>query len=708
MKQILCFFLVLFLPLRAAHVSRMHMPDYASLYEKFEIRFQVDTLYDNPYNPDEVRIDGLFKGPDGKVLRVPAFWYQDFMRSLDEGTEKLAPVSDPEWRIRFAPVMTGMYTFRIEISDSSGTTLSAPVSFEADSSGSRGFIRTDPNDPIYLSFDNGDFYFPTGMNVGWARTGGTYEYDRYMRRMGESGQNWIRIWSCHFYNGQLLEWHADHPTGWYHGLGRYSQQGAWKWDHYVRLAEKYGLYIQLVTQHHGQFSRRVNSNWDACPYNKDLGGMLDSGAEFFTNERAKELYKKKMRYTVARWGYSPAILAWELFNEVQWTDMYEKNYPNAAAWHEEMAEYLHAIDPWQHAVTTSALDGDSLIWAIDALDMTQVHFYGSGVSDALRHRYAMMMQYGKPCIVAEFGDNAQTGGADPTGTFIHDGMWGTALMGGGAMPWWWDNLIDPNNLYYHWSGFSAFWQDEDLRPGHFQPIEVQVTGGPGTTLPVQLTPGKEWEASTEQEFHVNTDWEAPGIENLSQYMQGASKPDMGREAVFHLLLTDSIRFGASIGAVSGVDSGRLQIYLDEKPTPLIDRVPVPGTRYFVSIPAGAHTIRVFNSGIDWFRVDHFEIEGAAGPAAKGWGFSNGETCYVWVRDMDYRQGVSPHAMLSGVHAAVPGRKPGIYTMEQWHTTEGRIIKSRTLTADCDLILPLGDFYMDTAVKVRKTDDRPPN
>ncbi len=37
----------------------------------------------------------------------------------------------------------------------------------------------------------------------------------------------------------------------------------------------------------------------------------------FTNEQAREFYRKRLRYTVARWGYSPHVLCWEFGNEIQ-------------------------------------------------------------------------------------------------------------------------------------------------------------------------------------------------------------------------------------------------------------------------------------------------------------------------------------------------------------------------------------------------------
>ena len=223
--------------------------------------------------------------------------------------------------------------------------------------------------------------------------------------------------------------------------------------------------------------------------------------------------------------------------------------------------------------------------------------------------------------------------------------------------------------------------------------------------PIQLTPGKGWETSTMHEFQINPDWRAAGIENLSKYIQGAGKPEMGREAIFHILLDDSISFFVNVGAVSGNDSGRLQIYLDEEKTPLMDRVPSPGNRYGIDVPSGAHTIRVTNAGDDWFRADHFEIEGATIPAARGYGFSNGQTCYLWIRDMDYRLGKSPHAMLSNVQVTIPGLEAGTYSIEQWHTTEGRIVKSRFVDVEEDLIFILSDFHMDAAVKIKHESGR---
>ena len=65
----------------------------------------------------------------------------------------------------------------------------------------------------------------------------------------------------------------------------------------------------------------------------------------------------RLRYIVARWGYSPAIGMWEFFNEIDNIQFRDAKNPIPAeeivAWHARMARYLKSIDPYGHPVTTS-------------------------------------------------------------------------------------------------------------------------------------------------------------------------------------------------------------------------------------------------------------------------------------------------------------------------------------------------------------------
>ena len=675
-------------------------PDPVGKYEKLEIRFQVTSAYGNPFDSTEVSIDAVFTSPSGKSWTVPAFWFQDFRRVLTNGEETLIQNGNPEWRIRFTPTETGDHSFVLVLTDKDGHSQTVPRSLTVKSSNRRGFIRISPSDSRYMEFDNGDFYFPMGQNVGWASGKGTYEFDVWMDRMAAAGENWIRIWCTHFGKGQSLEWSQNYWSGWYHGLGRYSQEGAWKWDYLISKAEALGLHVQMVTEHHGQFSKTTDSNWNDCPYNVANGGFLKSGDEFFSNPRAKALYRQKMRYTVARWGYSPAILAWELFNEVMWTDNYESNYPVVAQWHGEMAEYIHAIDPWKHIVTTSARDSDSLIWSSPAMDIAQIHYYGGGVVETLRSRQEMMVKYAKPNIIGEFGDNTGGGGDDPKGTVIHQGLWAVSMVGGGAMPWWWDSYIHPKNLYYHWRALADYWEGEDLRNGNFQPIRVLCHGGPATPSSARVYPGKGWEASTRSDFRVDPDGTVPGIEDLSQYIQGSDKAKMGREAVFHLNFPKALTFRVLIGDVSSFNPGILQIFLDDSATPAFNQTARKNLLAAVTVPAGSHTVRVYNAGVDWFTVGFFQFEGVAIPAARGFGLSDGSTAYVWIQDRNQQTGSATGATLYGVHAVLTGMKVADFQAEFWDTWTGDSTPAGILQSGDSLDVGPFDVAGDAALKIR--------
>lgn len=56
-----------------------------------------------------------------------------------------------------------------------------------------------------------------------------------------------------------------------------------------------------------------NGNGVYC-YRTDLG--LNSPLEFFTDDDARTHFKNRLRYMIARWGYSPNIYLWELYSEI--------------------------------------------------------------------------------------------------------------------------------------------------------------------------------------------------------------------------------------------------------------------------------------------------------------------------------------------------------------------------------------------------------
>lgn len=123
-----------------------------------------------------------------------------------------------------------------------------------------------------------------------------------------------------------LEWtpYYDDFGVWpyYSGLvGRYNMASAWKLDYLVDLAHLRGLRIVLcfeTTRPFQEIPSREGLDWRSNPYNAANGGPLTSPEQFFSNNEAEDYYKRKLRYIIARWGYSSDVLAWQLFNEIDW------------------------------------------------------------------------------------------------------------------------------------------------------------------------------------------------------------------------------------------------------------------------------------------------------------------------------------------------------------------------------------------------------
>ena len=301
--------------------------------------------------------------------------------------------------------------------------------------------------------------------------------------MQAAGQNWTRVWMTDFYI-TAIEWNATHFSGQYDGVGQYGDVPAFRVEQILDLAEQYGLEVQLVLNDHGQFSSHVDPRWYDNPYNADNGGPIpaDDPAAFFSDPTAKQLFKQRLRYLVARYGAYRDILAWELFNETQFIGSASKNpftsqevRDDLVAWHAEMAAYLRSLDPYDHLITTSSdIDTSAAaIWDDPNIDLVQVHDYGSLSGRDQRFRgYAedLNATYGKPVIIGEFGlpsepvlgDVSPEPGFDPTtsplspdkiahlvqATHHHNSTWAGAMSASGAMSWWWGGYIRDNTAQH--------------------------------------------------------------------------------------------------------------------------------------------------------------------------------------------------------------------------------------------------------------------
>ncbi|MCM8808929.1 MAG: DUF5060 domain-containing protein, partial [Candidatus Omnitrophica bacterium] len=221
-------------------------------YEKFELTFEISTIFENPFNPD-LKIKGIFVSPSGKLYDILAFFYHDYLRTIYDEGEKLIPYGKSEWKIRFTPEEIGTYKYKIKVSKNNKEEFEVYTgNFEVIESSKDGFVYWDKDDKYYLSFSNGKFFYPIGHTLRspdderspynyefiYRKGLGTFAYDNYFRKMMENGENYTRIWMGIWWVG--IEWNYNYAPH-YKNLGKYSLENSWKLDYICEIAEKYGI-----------------------------------------------------------------------------------------------------------------------------------------------------------------------------------------------------------------------------------------------------------------------------------------------------------------------------------------------------------------------------------------------------------------------------------------------------------------------------------
>lgn len=425
-------------------------------YDRLELTVVIDADFNNPYDPDDIRLDGTFESPSGVQVTVPGFYYRDFTLN---GTTA-APTDDWSWRVRFTPTEPGTWRYQVTASAGDTTQTSDWSEFTATASDNPGFIRVDSRNPHYFAFDSGAPYFPIGENMGWADGSPIADYHQWMGELSAAGGSYIRVWMASW--GFGIEWKDT-------GLGNYDlrQDRAFALDQVFNLAHADGIYIMLSLLNHGAWNPTTNPEWVDNPYNVVNGGMLTQPQEFMTNPEAIRLWHQRLHYIAARWGYSPNLMTWEWWNEINWTAMVDPAL--LTPWIEESAAYLKTLDPYNHLITHSGSPiGSTSVWGDPTISFTQQHLYN--LADIQRAYHSEVPDWlaaypDKPFIMGEFGtDSSGASTTDMEGMGLHIGLWAAPMNGsaGTGMMWWWDTYTHPLGLTTQFTPVARFFGGEDM------------------------------------------------------------------------------------------------------------------------------------------------------------------------------------------------------------------------------------------------------
>ncbi len=438
----------------------------------------------SPYRSVELALDAELTLPSGGKMRVPGFFTQDYTPAGDGNAN---PVDGTRgWRIRFSGPEPGVYRGKVELRARGklAATRELPA-ITLTESANHGMIRVSRAAPRYLEFEDGASYFPVGQDVCWTTDvtksipGATIAcpilpwdqaYERWFGRMGQSGATWARVFMKESF---LID--SGEPWAW-------ELEKAWRLDQVLEMARKNNIHICLCFNsersddgacYGGSMDifRASNTAWGRLLSSQHLG--FD---RFFTNPLSREMYRDKIRYVVARWGYSTNIFSWEFWNEIEAVGPREGTY----AWMREMTAYLRSVDPWWHLIKSSAHHAWSPeFWGQDNGDLNDVHpYFGWAGDEGPKNLGAFIPEFssgvystGRPFMVAEtgiarevmtkYGRAGELADKDTTCFHVHEALWGGLFGGsvGSGMVWWWDEHVDLHNGYFRFKAIADFVAD---------------------------------------------------------------------------------------------------------------------------------------------------------------------------------------------------------------------------------------------------------
>ncbi len=472
-------------PTPIPHIGKVFISSFSvEANAPLRLQFPVKAVYDNPFDSEDIRIDAHISRIGGSLrFSVPAFYYQDYRAIINPSGPTFKAHGDAQWQVRLSFPQTGTYQIHLVIRDRYGETRTTPFQVQVHPAREKkyreGMIRVSERNQRYFQTDNGLNWFAVGFNACWGefydQKRGIFAYPEWFGKLAQAGGNYSRIWLS-------PNWAQCSLNTLQSGYDKIDLLNAWRMDYVLHQAEKHNIRLMLAIDSYN-ILRSAESGaygiWEESPYGRMNGGPLDKPIEYFTNKQSLKAYKNRLRYIVARYGYSTSVFAWEFWNEVDLIDEFDAEI--IKRWHRDMAIHLRRIDPWDHLITTSFSNpaSESKIDSLPQLDFVQTHRYqyNNIVQNLGQDRDAKTKDRLRPHFHGEFnisvGDGYEVARQDPLGIHLHNAIFAAPgqMQAGTPMSWWWDSYIEPKKLYPIYSSFSSWIRNFDFASPSSKPLE---------------------------------------------------------------------------------------------------------------------------------------------------------------------------------------------------------------------------------------------
>ena len=353
-------------------------------------------------------------------------------------------------------------------------------------------------DSRYFADGTGRTWIPIGCNICFDRNAvssaeARKRYGGWMARFAENGGNFMRVWL----STPFLDVMPDRA-------GEFSSEATDNLKWLVGRAEALGLKLKFTFENFRHLGPKDDSDPEMgivsfkkaayAPHAKTM-------REVFTSPKCFEIYLAKARHVAEAVGASDALVAVELWNEIDSVGGFDTGV--VGKWSERMLAELKRLFPGRMTLQNlGSFSGPSSFIIYDWMaglaenDFMQMHRYlDSGAdldvcrgpmdvlcADAIRE--LRDRRPNRPAILAETGavkanhtGPSELYGRDVRGMLLHDELFAPFFAGsaGCGQPWHWDaQYIDGNKLWWHFARFAEAVRGIDPAVEHFRPFRTET------------------------------------------------------------------------------------------------------------------------------------------------------------------------------------------------------------------------------------------
>lgn len=347
------------------------------------------------------------------------------------------------------------------------------------------FVRVSEKNPGYFELTNGDPYIPIGCNI--AALNGRESIEHYVRNIAENGGNYGRVWL----NSSTFEIEEVY--------GEINQDNLENIRILLDCATRYNVKIKLCIESFRHIVPGMN-RWDTkASYHVSNGGPFEDMSDYIHSEKGRQEFLKRLQIIKDKVGESPAVFAWELWNEMNAVDC-----PDIEEWNVDMLREVKKMFPNTMVVQSlgslDRLSSNPIYEFINKLpenEVMQVHRYldeGAELEicsapvdllceDAVRH----LLAYGckKPALLAESGavQPSHSGPSllypmDKDGIIFHDVLF-APFFSGAAGPghiWHWDHYLEKYGKWHVLQHFASAVEGINPIEEEFVPSRTTANG----------------------------------------------------------------------------------------------------------------------------------------------------------------------------------------------------------------------------------------